>query len=126
MCAISVIITSCFPQWLSFEIMEGEVGFCRQTAEKASIPTGVLPLNILVRLGGFKVSLSPIWTVTIGEGDEAWPGALQSTLRGWVGNSQTRFPPSPIPRRRGTELGTQRLLSSSRAQCRGSLLCSST
>ena len=65
-------------------------------------------------------------TVTIGEGDEAWPGALQSTLRGWVGNSQTRFPPSPIPRRRGTELGTQRLLSSSRAQCRGSLLCSST
>lgn len=74
MCAISVIITSCFPQWLSFEIMagEGEVGFCRQTAEKASIPKGVLPLNILVRLGGFKVSLSPIWTVTIGEGDEAW------------------------------------------------------
>lgn len=76
-----------FPTWLSFE--STRAGLCRQTAEEASILEGVLPLKILVWLGGLKVSLSLIWTVTVREGVKAWTEALKSTLRGWIGNSQT-------------------------------------
>lgn len=47
-----------FPTWLSFE--STRTGLCRQIAEEASILEGVLPLKILVWLGGLKVSLSLI------------------------------------------------------------------
>lgn len=50
----------------------------------------ISPTEDLCMVGRLEVTLNPIWTVTIlGSGDEALPGALKSTLSGWIGNCQT-------------------------------------